>query len=48
MFGHSWTWIPDLGDFQPAPAMIFHIESEFAVQSARFLRSDPEIYEKLT
>ena len=34
----------DLGAFQPAIAMIFHVESEFAVQNAGFLRPDPERY----
>ena len=34
----------DLGAFQPAIAMIFHVESEFAVQNAGFLRPDPEKY----
>ena len=34
----------DLGAFQPAMAMIFHVESEFAVQNAGFLRPDPETY----
>ena len=28
----------DLGAFQPALAMIFHIESEFAVENAGFQR----------
>ena len=32
----------DLGAFQPAIAMILHVESEFAVQNAGFLRPDPE------
>ena len=34
----------DLGAFQPAIAMIFHVESEFAVENAGFLRPDPEKY----
>ncbi len=34
----------DLGAFQPAIAMIFHVESEFAVQNAGCLRPDPENY----
>ena len=34
----------DLGAFQPAIAMIFHVESEFAVQNAGCLRPDPETY----
>ena len=34
----------DLGAFQPAIAMIFHVESELAVQNAGFLRPDPEKY----
>ena len=34
----------DLGAFQPAIAMIFHVESEFAVQNAGFLRPVPEKY----
>ena len=32
----------DLGAFQPAIAMIFHVESEFAVKNARCLYPDPE------
>ena len=32
-FGHSWTWIPDVGAFQPALAIIFHVESEFAIKT---------------
>ena len=35
----------DLGAFQPAIAMIFHVESEFAVENAGFLRPDPEKYQ---
>ena len=34
----------DLGAFQPATAMIFHIESDFAVEHTGFLRPDPEKY----
>ena len=34
----------DLGAFQPAIAMIFHVESEFAIENAGFLRPDPEKY----
>ena len=34
----------DFGAFQPAIAMIFHVESEFAVQNAGLLRPDPETY----
>ena len=41
------TWILDLGAFQPAIAMIFHVESESAVQNARCLRPDPEIQQKI-
>ena len=33
-FGHILTWIPDLGAFQPAIGMIFHVESEFEVGNA--------------
>ncbi len=32
----------DLRAFQPPIAMIFHVESEFAVENAGFLRPDPE------
>ena len=32
----------DLRAFQPPTAMIFHVESEFAVENAGFLRPDPE------
>ena len=42
-FGQILTAIMDLGAFQPAIAVIFRVESEFAVQNARFLRPDPEI-----
>ena len=41
----------DLGAFQPAIAMIFHVESEFAVENAGFLRPDPEnseIFQKIS
>ena len=34
----------DLRAFQPPIAMIFHVESEFAVEHAGFLRPDPETY----
>ena len=32
----------DLRAFQPPIAMIFHVESEFALENAGFLRPDPE------
>ncbi len=38
----------DLGAFQPAIAMIFHVESEFAVENAGFLRPDPEKYQNFS
>ena len=42
---HLGVEIPDFGAFQPAIAVIFRVESEFAVQNARCLRSNPEIKE---
>ena len=38
----------DLRAFQPPIAMIFHVESEFAVENAGFLRPDPEKYQKIS
>ena len=35
----------DLRAFQPPIAMTFHVESEFAVENAGFLRPDPEKYQ---
>ena len=40
MFGHILAWNPDLKAFQPVLGVIFHVESEFAVQNARFKRPE--------
>ena len=39
-FGHILAWNLDLKAFQPVLAVIFHVESEFAVQNARFKRPE--------